>query len=71
MEPHKHDQPWIRQQINQLPDHLRDGAKRAYIRTYDELISSDTPNLARRTANTRLRKYVEKVLNSTTARQAP
>ena len=67
MEPHKLDQPWIKQQLSLLPIENRkaaiEGYKRVFREAYDaEPIDHMKSNKARRAANTRLRKYVEKIL---------
>ena len=67
MEPHKLDQPWIRQQLNQLPLEQRKTAQQGYQVTYKaayeaEPVEHMKSNAARRAANTRLREYVKKVL---------
>ena len=67
MEPHKLDQAWIRQQLNQLPLEQRKTAQQGYQVTYKAAYEAESvehmkSNAARRAANTRLREYVKKVL---------
>lgn len=50
---HAHDKNWVRQQMNQLPSHLKGGAATAYQLVFE--------HEGRTEANTRLRHYVERV----------
>lgn len=64
MEPHKHDQEWIREQLFKLSHGDRmdaiNGYKKLFKAAYDnEPINHKKSNVARFTANTRLRKFVE------------
>lgn len=61
------DAKWIRQQLERIPPRYRqqamDGYSEAYKSAYDaEPVEHRKENAARRAANERLRKYVEKVL---------
>lgn len=52
---HAHDKSWVRQQMNKLPSNLKGGAATAYQLVFE--------HEGRTAANTRLRKYVERVNN--------
>lgn len=63
--PHPHDAQWYRQQLSQLTPQLRKRAITGYQRAFEEVCNAHhgeiaQSNLARREANTRLRKFVER-----------
>lgn len=64
---HPHDFKWICEQIARLPVHLQPRAEAGYSLVYQEAhdaepVEHKKENAARFAANTRLRKFVEKVL---------
>lgn len=64
-----HDERWIKEQLAQLPAHFRAVAVKMYAEVYLEVYSAtEKPHQkhgeARREANTRLRKYIERVLSA-------
>lgn len=64
MEPHKHDEQWIKEQLSKLSHGDKmdaiNGYKKLFKAAYDaEQINHKKSNVARFTANTRLRKFVE------------
>lgn len=65
MEPHPHDEKWIKEQLFQLSLLKRqeaiEGYKKLFKEAYDnEPINHKKSNVARFTANSRLRKFVDK-----------
>ena len=64
---HPYDQKWIEAQLQKLPPFaLRraiEGYEKVFTESYDsEPVSYKKMNVARCAANTRLRKYVEKII---------
>lgn len=63
---HEHDVKWLREQLSKLPIELKrraaDGYDTVWQQTWNaEPVSHKRENKARFAANTRLRKYVERV----------
>ena len=68
----KDDIEWVRSQISRLPPSLREKAIQAYTKVYTEAYAEKQNEgellqiqHARTTANTRLRKYVQAVIDKT------
>lgn len=66
---HPHDASWLTRQLVRLPSHLRKTATTGYEKAWSEAWHAEpTPhkreNKARFAANTRLRKYVERVTSA-------
>lgn len=66
---HPHDSKWIAEQLIKLPPDYREHATKAYSDVYERVYSSvplrhQKHGEARREANTRLRKYIERVLSA-------
>ena len=64
---HFQDKKWIEEQLKKLPPFaLRkaiDGYEKVFAESYDsELVEHKKMNVARYAANTRLRKYIEKII---------
>lgn len=64
---HPHDRKWIEAQLQKLPPFaLRkaiEGYEKVFVESYDkEPIEYKKMNVARCNANTRLRKYIEKII---------
>lgn len=69
MEPHSHDEQWIKEQLFKLQPRDRkqaiEGYKKLFKEAYDnEPIKHKKSNVARFTANSRLRKFVALTLKS-------
>lgn len=67
MSVHKHDQKWIQQQLNRLPmqykQKARQGYEQAWQEAYDmEPVEHKKKGKARRDANLRLLRFVERVI---------
>lgn len=63
----KDDARWIKEQLDRLPYRFRKQAEEGYSAAFAEHYDAEPSghkkeNVARRAANTRLRKYVDKVL---------
>ena len=66
IEPHKHDQDWIKQVIFSLPIGRRDQAMQGYKAIFeaaynDEPVDHKKMNAARKAANTRLRDFAKRI----------
>lgn len=66
MEYHPHDKKWIAQQLNRLPLEKREPTFNSYTAVFAETYAANKGkisqvNAARLEANSRLRKYVEKI----------
>ena len=64
---HKDDISWIKEQLSKLPVAYRTKAVKGYDAAYEEAFDAESlehkkENRARFAANTRLRRYVERVL---------
>ena len=64
---HPHDQKWIEAQLQKLPpvalQRAIEGYEKVFAESYDsEPIEYRKMNVARYAANTRLRKYIEKII---------
>lgn len=67
MEPHPHDENWIKEQLFKLPPQKRkeaiEGYKKLFKEAYEkEQINHKKSNVARFTANSRLRQFVKLTL---------
>lgn len=64
---HKHDVRWVNEQLNKLPyeykQKAREGYERAWQEAYElEPVEHKKSNAARRAANLRLLRFVERVI---------
>ena len=69
MEPHPHDQAWIKEQLAKIPPSLRGYAIERYKAVFEEVYNAHEgspaqANEARREANTRLRIFIKKTLQA-------
>lgn len=64
---HQHDKKWLEEQLKKLPPSALNSAINGYEKVFSESYDSESivhkkENKARYAANTRLRKYVEKII---------
>lgn len=64
---HPHDEKWIKEQMQRLPRPYRAVAASKYSKVYESTYNAENRphikhNAARREANTRLRKYIDRAI---------